>query len=73
MDSHVIVCPEFSQYLEIPIIRELIDFEGDLKCLERKHKFEKLKCFKVLGNCNTTTLNKTALMVSMEIQKTKLK
>lgn len=68
-------CPKSSQYYKIPIIRELIDFKGDLQCLERKNKFEVLECKGPLGNCkinawiyNTTTnVNKTVLIVSLQI------
>lgn len=60
------------KYHQIPVIRELIDFKGDFKCLDSKQKYEVLECYEPFTNCknnkwiyNTTTMNKTALMVSL--------
>lgn len=73
-------CQNSSEYDQIPITKELIDFKGDLSCLKAKHKFEELECEKPFGNCkfyeervyNSTAVNKTVLMVSWDIFQKKI-
>lgn len=63
-----IVCLNSSEYSQIAIIKELIEFKGSLRCLESKHKFEELECFKPYTNCKTYEwINNTTLMVSLGI------
>lgn len=68
------MCPKSSEYHQIPIIRDLIDFEGNLSFLKSKNKFQELECNKLFGNCGNyilmnynTTLNKTAFVVSLDV------
>lgn len=68
-------CQNSSKYLQIPTIRELIDFKGDLECLKSKHESKVIECYEPFSNCefedewryNTTAVNKSVLEVNLEL------